>query len=54
MFHLVNSLKLMTKFIKSNLIVFKFSQTYIKISKDSKSLLIFSLASVVAESLAFL
>jgi hypothetical protein len=43
-----------TLIVSNNLcfIVFKFSQTYLKNSKDSKSVLIFSLALVVVEFLA--
>ena len=46
----------MANFVKVNFIVFKFSQTYINFfnSKDSKSVLIFSVALVVVELLAIL
>ncbi len=57
LFHPLNSLVVtgvtgnLDNSIKLNLIVFKFSQIYINFfySKDSKNVLTFSLASVVAE-----
>jgi hypothetical protein len=45
-------MKSVANLIMQNIIVFKFSQTYIKIKiNDSKLMLIFSLASVVVELL---
>ncbi len=44
----------MANFIRLNLIVFKLSQTYIKNSEDSKSVIIFSIALVVVEFFAIL
>ncbi len=49
--------KSVANFIKQNIIVSKFSQSYLKIfknSKDSKSVLIFSLAVAVVELSAIL